>query len=67
MSTTGTSSAIWRKSSRSNGQMNCVEVTDLDGGARAVRDSKDSTGPALIVTATGWSAFTASLRTGTLG
>lgn len=67
MSTTGLSNARWRKSSRSNGQRNCVEVTDLDGGARAVRDSKNSTGPALIVTATEWSAFTASLRTGTLG
>ena len=67
MSTTGLSSVTWRKSSRSNGQMNCVEVADLDSGARAVRDSKNSTGPALIVTATEWSAFTASLRAGTLG
>jgi hypothetical protein len=67
VSTTGLSNAIWRKGSRSNGQANCVEVADLDGGHRAVRDSKHPSGPALIFTATEWSAFTASLRASTLG
>jgi hypothetical protein len=66
VSTTGLSNATWRKSSRSNGERNCVEVADLDGGHRAVRDSKHPTGPALIVTAAEWSAFTADVRVGTL-
>lgn len=67
MSTTGLSNAMWRKSSRSNAEYNCVEVADLDGGHRAVRDSKHPAGPALIFTAAEWSAFTASLHASTLG
>ncbi|MGH3872226.1 MAG: DUF397 domain-containing protein [Pseudonocardiaceae bacterium] len=66
MSTTDLTSATWRKSSRSNGQMNCVEVADLDGGARAVRDSKNPTGPALLIPPTAWLTFTTALRTGNL-
>ncbi len=42
----------------------CVEVAALPGGHRAVRDSKHPTGPALTFTATEWTAFTTSLRTG---
>ncbi|MGH3826740.1 MAG: DUF397 domain-containing protein [Pseudonocardiaceae bacterium] len=67
MSTTDLSSATWRKSSRSNGKANCVEVADLDIGHRAVRDSKHPTGSALIVTVAGWSAFTAGVHNGEFG
>ncbi len=61
-------SAMWRKASYSNGNGgDCVEVADLDGGHRAVRDSKNPTGPALTFTAAEWAAFTASVRAGKLG
>ena len=67
MSTIDLSSATWRKSSRSNGQASCVEVTDLDGEHHAVRDSKNPTGPALIVTSTQWVSFITAVGTGELG
>jgi hypothetical protein len=44
-----------------------VEVADLDGGRRAVRDSKHPTGPALIVAPAEWAAFTAGIRDGKFG
>jgi hypothetical protein len=57
--------ACWTKSSRSgSGGGNCVEIASLAGGHRAVRDSKNPTGPALVVTPVEWSAFTAGVRSG---
>ncbi|HEY2766424.1 MAG TPA: DUF397 domain-containing protein [Pseudonocardiaceae bacterium] len=54
---------VWRKASYSNGNGGCcVEVADLHGGYRAVRDSKDPAGPMLIFTAGEWTAFTAGVR-----
>ena len=62
MSTTDLSGAIWRKSSRSAAQEECVQVADLGNGHRAVRDSKHPTGPALIVSPTAWTAFTTAIH-----
>jgi hypothetical protein len=54
----------WRKSSRSSGGGNCVEVAFAPNGAAGVRDSKDPTGAVLIFTSIEWKAFTAGIRYG---
>lgn len=60
--------AVWRKARYSNGNGgNCVEVANLHEGHRGVRDSKNPTGPTLIVTPAEWSAFTAGVRVGEFG
>lgn len=56
--------AAWRKGTHSNADYSCVEVADLDGGYRAVRDSKDRDGPVLLFTPAEWTAFTAGVRDG---
>jgi Domain of unknown function (DUF397) len=42
----------------------CVEVGRLADGAVAVRDTKDRDRPALVFTATEWSAFLQGVKAG---
>ncbi|MEI5033766.1 DUF397 domain-containing protein [Streptomyces sp. S1A(2023)] len=52
------STAIWRKSSFSDGGLNnCIEVADGYPGLIPVRDSKAPAGPVLLVAAPAWAAF----------
>jgi hypothetical protein len=58
-------SLLWRKSTRSAGNGNCVEIAHLASGV-AVRDSKDPDGAVLRFCAEGWQQFLAAIRTGDL-
>ncbi|MFI1027130.1 DUF397 domain-containing protein [Streptomyces sp. NPDC020951] len=56
-------SAQWRKSSYSgNTGGDCVEVADGFPGAVLVRDSKNPTGPTLLIRPDAWQAFVDGLR-----
>jgi Domain of unknown function (DUF397) len=67
MSRLDLSHAIWRKSSRSNGNGNeCVEVAFVDEVV-ALRDSKNPDGAALLFDQGGWTAFLHAAKTGKFG
>ncbi len=63
MSTPEFSCAVWRTSSRSNGTRDCVEVAGVPGQV-GVRDSKDRSGPALVVPPSAWRAFLGDVQRG---
>jgi hypothetical protein len=54
---------VWRKSTRSNGQGQCVEVAEMNDSV-AVRDSKDPEGPVLVFTPMEWRAFVEGAKAG---
>lgn len=59
--------AVWRKSTRSEGQNGCVEVTNAVPGWIGVRDSTlGPTSPILAFTATEWTALLATAKDGEL-
>ena len=64
MSSTEPSGALWRKSSYSNGQANCVEVAAAGAGQPSVRvrDSKAPDSAGLAFTALAWRRFTGSVK-----
>jgi hypothetical protein len=53
----------WRKSSYSQSNGHCVEVTRLADGRIGVRDSKTADGPVLPFEPGIWAAFLTELRT----
>ena len=55
--------AIWRKSSYSGTQGNCVKVATNLPGIVAVRDSKNPDGGMLIFSLDEWKAFIAEVQT----
>lgn len=61
------SEAKWFKSSHSSGQTECVEVAWLLTGATGVRDSKNTSGPALVFKPEAWNNFTKGVREGRFG
>jgi hypothetical protein len=50
------SNAVWRKSSRSTANGECVEITYITEHA-ATRDSKNPTGPVLVFPTSHWQSF----------
>ncbi|MFB8211404.1 DUF397 domain-containing protein [Streptomyces sp. NPDC056010] len=57
------SSARWRRSSYSNTNGGeCVEISDDFPGVIPVRDSKNPSGPSLVVNSAAWGEFVSSLK-----
>ncbi|GGV75272.1 protein of unknown function [Streptomyces sp. Ag82_O1-12] len=64
MPTLDLTTAVWRKSTYSDGGANnCLEVADGHPGIVPVRDSKRPDGPVLVFAAGCWGAFLAGVRT----
>lgn len=60
--------ARWRKSSYSGNQQGdaCVEVCDDFVGAVPVRDSKNLTGPVMMLDGAAWQSFVTSVKDSSL-
>ncbi|GAO08709.1 protein of unknown function [Streptomyces sp. 2112.2] len=56
--------SAWYKSSYSSGDTgNCIEIVNLSSQI-GIRDSKDTSGPALVVSTAAWSSFVDLVRSG---
>ncbi|MEU8787007.1 DUF397 domain-containing protein [Streptomyces sp. NPDC048637] len=56
------SGIVWRKSSYSSANGQCVEIGDGLPGVLPVRDSKNPAGPRLVFGAAAWTSFMAELK-----
>lgn len=56
----------WRRSARSYGTGNCLEIAAL-GQRVVVRDSKNPKGAMIRITSAQWNVFVAGVRSGSLG
>lgn len=54
----------WRKSRHSNPSGNCVELTELEGGRIAVRNSRDPNGAILVYAGADFANFVAAAKEG---
>ncbi|MDG4799333.1 DUF397 domain-containing protein [Micromonospora sp. WMMD980] len=64
MDEVSTARVTWRKSTRSNGSGNCVEVAGDPRGRVGLRDSKDPSGPVLAFEPEAWVRFVAGIAQG---
>jgi hypothetical protein len=59
----GAGDLVWRKTSYSNGDGECVEVAPMNGRI-AIRDSKNPSGPLLNYSAAEWRSFLNTAKIG---
>lgn len=56
----------WKKSTKSQGNSNCVELAEIGKNVVAIRDSKNKNGPALTFSRTDTADFISYIKSGGL-